>query len=300
MIEEDGQFAYSWDDIESELDNLMDVTGGFSPARRGLLKLKGGENIFVKIGLHEHTQKWANREIKVYDYLIRQQYPYIPQPLLTNSDDTAFALEALTTKQGWDWQDNWNEERLDDTLEALDALAMLKPKGKDREFFSQEQFGQDDNGWVALAGNTKIQAALRRKLRATGFTDLAEQLHIKPEAEKSRKFKFANNALTHYDIRADNCAWNAKKHQVKIVDWNWTCLGDRRVDLAAMLTHVHKSGFDVLPKYWSRLDSEALHWLAGFWLNAAARPIWPGGPEHLRDMQLLSGVTALKLIARLK
>jgi hypothetical protein len=43
----------------------------------------------------------------------------------------------------------------------------------------------------------------------------------------------------------------------------------------------------------------ALHWMAGFWFNAAATPIWDGGPEHLRDFQLLAGVTALRLEKKL-
>lgn len=299
MSEQSIEAPYSWSEIESELENLRDVTGGFSQAKRGLLTLPSGLNIFVKIGLHDHTQKWANREIRVYDFLVRKGYPYIPQPLITNDDDTGFALEALTPESGWDWQDNWTEERLEETLEALDVLAALKPKGDDKAFLTEEQFGADDDGWAVLAKDHKLQAALLRKLRATGNTAIADKLDFKKEAQQSKKFKFANNALVHYDVRADNCTWNEKTKQIKIVDWNWTALGDRRIDLAAMLTHVHKSGFDVLPGYWSRLDITALQWLTGFWLKAAATPIWPGGPEYLRDMQLLSGITALELRTRL-
>lgn len=50
-----------------------------------------------------------------------------------------------------------------------------------------------------------------------------------------------------------------------------------------------------LPKYADRLDAGALHWMAGFWFKSAAKPIWEGGPEHLRDFQLLAGLTALDL-----
>ncbi len=41
--------------------------------------------------------------------------------------------------------------------------------------------------------------------------------------------------------------------------------------------------------------SDALHWMTGFWFKAAATPIWPGGPAHLRDVQLQSAITARKL-----
>ncbi|MDR3547707.1 MAG: hypothetical protein P4M11_05480 [Candidatus Pacebacteria bacterium] len=100
-------------------------------------------------------------------------------------------------------------------------------------------------------------------------------------------------------MRADNCAWNKDKREVKLVDWNWLELGDRRIDLAASLTHVQNSGFDVLKSYSDRLDPEALNWMAGFWLNAASQPIWEGGPEKLRDTQLQAGLTALRLAKEL-
>ncbi len=62
-----------------------------------------------------------------------------------------------------------------------------------------------------------------------------------------------------------------------------------------MLTHVHVSGFNVLQNHGERLDAGALRWMAGFWLEGASKPIWPGGPERLRDIQLQAGITALHL-----
>jgi hypothetical protein len=35
--------------------------------------------------------------------------------------------------------------------------------------------------------------------------------------------------------------------------------------------------------------------MAGFWFEAASKPIWPGGAEKLREVQLRAGITALKL-----
>src|SRR5690606_14124657 len=106
---------------------------------------------------------------------------------------------------------------------------------------------------------------------------------------------FADDSLVHYDIRADNCAWNKERGEVKIVDWNWTQPGDRDVDIAATLTNVKTSGHDLIEDLISELNPNALHWLAGFWFNSATNPLCPGGPENLRDFQLLSGVTALRL-----
>jgi aminoglycoside phosphotransferase (APT) family kinase protein len=124
---------------------------------------------------------------------------------------------------------------------------------------------------------------------------MAIKLDFAALAEHSSRFAFRNDVLVHNDVRADNCAWNAQTREVKLVDWNWIQLGDRRVDLAATLVHIHNAGFDVLSKHSSRLDHEALRWLAGFWFKSAVTPIWPGGPEHLRKLQLQAGITAYTL-----
>jgi hypothetical protein len=77
--------------------------------------------------------------------------------------------------------------------------------------------------------------------------------------------------------------------------WYWAQLDDRDIDLAATLTHIQKSGFDVPSELIEKIDPNAFHWMAGFWFNQAVTPIWEGGPEGLRDFQLLSGLTALRL-----
>lgn len=155
------------------------------------------------------------------------------------------------------------------------------------------------DGWATLQSSDELQTRLLDKLRAAGHDELADSLDISAEVRRSSKFEFRTDTLVHYDVRADNCAWNAAKNQVKLVDWNWAQYGDPRVDSSALLTQVQKSGLDISKTQASRLDADALQWLAGFWFNAAATPIWEGGPEHLRDFQLESGATAYKLMAGL-
>jgi len=100
----------------------------------------------------------------------------------------------------------------------------------------------------------------------------------------------------HNDVRADNCAWNQQQQTVRLIDWNWAQLGDRRIDVCAFLVHVHKTGFDIA-NHAHRLNKEALHWLAGFWFKSAAQPLLEGSSERavLRDYQLASGITAFDL-----
>lgn len=287
-------YTKSWQDIEPRLPSLQPVPGGYSQAQRGLVTLASGNQVFVKCAVNESTETWTRREIKVYAFLERHDFSHIPRLLAHNSDTTGFALEALLPEDGWNWQPEWDETRLKATLTAMNELAALQPNDVDTILMSEHVFGEADNGWSALEQSVAAQKLLRQKLITAGRKDVAE-IDFAHAADQSRHFAFANDTLVHHDVRADNCAWHAGTGQVKLVDWNWMQLGDRRIDLGGFLVHVHKSGFDVLANHADLLDRGALHWLAGFWFNAAAAPIWPGGPNDLRDHQLQSGLVAWDL-----
>ena len=287
-----------WADIEKELGRLRKVSGGYSQAVRGLITLSSGQEVFVKQGLHDNTKKWARKEVASYRLLEKHHYPHAPRLVAVNDDETAFAIEALTAADGWDWQDNWDSDRLAATLRAMDDLAKLDLDAEEQTFFSQDRIGHAENGWQEFTKNTDQQAVLLEKLDGIGQQQLAASLDFPAETRRSLTYHFADDTLVHFDIRADNCAWNKRLGQVKAVDWNWTVIGDKDLEMAATLTHVYKSGFRLPAELVATLNPDALHWMAGFWFNAAVRPIWPGGPEHLRDMQLESAVIALELAAR--
>lgn len=285
----------TWSEIETGLEAMKPATGGFSQARRGLVTLRSGAQVFVKIGTDENSKEWAKKEVAVYRYLKANSFTAIPELLCTNADETAFALEALTAKNGWDWSDSWTDARLAATLRAMDDLVAFKPVAEEWMLLGQLALDESRDGWRFLAQSSELQQNLLAKLRKAGYTGTAHTLDFKEQAKHSSHFVFKDDAFVHHDVRADNCAWNPATRQVKLVDWNWAQLGDRRIDAAAMLVHVQKSGLSVYPAQAARLDTGALQWLAGFWLKAATTPIWPGGPAHLRDFQLQSGVTALGL-----
>lgn len=284
-----------WSDIEHQLGSLKEVEGGFSQAQRGLVVLSSGQEVFVKVGLHENTIKWAKKEIAVYRFLEKHNYPHSPYLLSTNKDESGFAIQAFSPSEGWDWQDIWDEHRLAATLKACEDLAAIPLSEEERAFFSESGISQDDNGWQPLLSSEEKQKLLLQKLRGIGVEDVADRLDFPTEAGRSAKYNFSDDTLVHYDIRADNCAWNKATGQVKIVDWNWIQLGDRDLEFAATLSCVQKSGYDLPDEIVRQFSPDALHWIAGFWLNAATSPIWEDGPEHLRDLQLLFGVTALRL-----
>lgn len=281
----------TWSKIDSVLSSFQPVEGGYTSARRGLIRLEDGREIFVKIGASKNTNEWASKEIRAYDFLKENNYTHIPELLAVNEGKTGFALEALRPQDGWNWSEAWDEKRLRATLAITDELAAIKPESKYAELV-KPVITDNDNGWAKLMASQELPL-LMEKLRESEGADLVAGLedHI----EKGSRYKLSHDTLVHDDIRADNSPWNESTGQVKLVDWNWLELGDRKVDLAALLAHVQKSGFNVLPKFADRLDPDALRWAAGLWLESGIRAIWEGGPEKLRELQLNSGITALRL-----
>lgn len=300
MSENRPNLPLSWELVESQLASISPVAGGFSLAKRGLVRLPGGETIFVKIGTEENSKRWAKKELAVYEYLNSESYPFIPNVLSEDPDATSFALDALLPDEGWDWSDTWTTDRLDATLEAMNVLAQLHPANKQLIDPEEPALEATRDGWKILVESQELQERLWTKLRKAGHNLIAEKMDLKRELERSSRFIFKTDTLVHYDIRADNCAWNPNTKEVKFVDWNWTQLGDTRIDTSAMLVNVQRSGFDVASTYLNRLDADALQWLAGFWLRGAATPIWEGGSESLRDFQLDAGIAAQYLLSQLE
>ncbi len=288
--------AVPWAQIEENLHTLIPAEGGNTDAKRGVITLPDSNNVFIKIGTNEHTKRWAAKEIESYAFLAEHGYSHIPHLLSINADKTGFAIDALLTADGWDWSNTWSKERVDATLAAMDALAAITPDSKYTELL-KPIIKDTHNGWPKLLANIEDLEGLQIKLQSTSAYDVVENLTA--HVEKAAAYTLSHDTLVHDDVRADNCAWNKTTGEAKLVDWNWLELGDRNIDLAAMLVHVHASGFDVLKDHAVRLNPAALHWMAGFWLEAARQPIWHGGPEKLRDTQLRSGITALELSQKL-
>ncbi len=288
-----------WIEIESALDTLVPVEGGFSNARRGFVTLRDGGVVFVKIATNADTLSWLQKEIRIYEILPRYNFRQIPTLLSYNDEMSMLALEVLSPVDGWDWSSTWTEGRLTATLAAMDELDTLQLTDDDKiSLQGGIAMSQADNGWVILASDSELVTRLEQKLPESIRHEILSVVH--QFADSSARYDFQNDSLGHHDVRADNCAWNAELGEIRLIDWNWLDYGDRRIDLAGFLVHVHQNGIDITKVVPERLDIGALEFLAGFWFKAAVTPIWPGGPEHLRDFQLASGVTAFHLAQLLK
>ncbi len=287
----------AWGEIEAALPSLHSTKGGYSKTHRGIITLPSGAKVFAKLGIDEDTKAWTRKEIASYQFLSGRSYPYVPELLSESPDGTGLALSALCAEDGWDWSSAWSRERAVATFSALDALAEIIPEADD-EALVRPAITDADDGWSKLAASEESRGRLMLKLAAVHETGLMDD--VQAHARKSVGFHVRHDALVHYDVRADNCAWNRPSGEVKLVDWNWFERGDRRIDRSSLLVHIENSGYSVLPEFEAILDEGALHWLAGFWLERAGKPIWPPARGELREFQLRAGLTALKLEKQLR
>jgi len=264
-----------WSLIQPYLGTIVPVTGGFSSAKRGFVTLPDSRTVFVKIATNAENLAWLQKEIRVYRTLPRYGFDTLPNLLSVNEDESMFALEVLAPADGWDWSNHWTLERLKVTLTAMDNLQAINLSKADRSALSGgPALSQASNGWVALAADETLRSVLFSKISESLQIEI--QAHLSNLVTQSSRYRFLNDSLGHHDVRADNCAWHAGKSQVRLIDWNWLDYGDRKIDLAGFLVHVHQNGVNVLEAVPERLDVDALEFLAGYWFKAASTPIWPG------------------------
>jgi len=290
--------AILWSDIENNWDSFTEVTDGFSGADRRIGAISSGEKIFVKRATSEATKTRLQKEIAVYRILEGHKFASSARLLAVAGDKTGLALEALVEEDGWEWSTVWTRERLAMTLEAMDALATLELTREEKDFFTVDAIDEVDEAWVEDYIEKGFIDALHQRIRKQGHMDTVADIDFAALAARARVYTFHNVDLVHNDVRRDNCAWNPQLGKVRLIDWDWAQIGDRRVDVNSMLVNAYKGGIDVVHEFRSRVDTDALAWLANYWFKSAATPIWNGGNDELRDFQLDSAVSAYEMLGR--
>lgn len=268
----------AWEEIQSSISTLREVSGGYSAAQRGVVALPDGRTAFIKIGTDAHTKRMANREVEVYRWLNAHNYAYAPQLIVAT--DGALAIEDLS---GWDFSPQWDEQKLDAVFRALDQLAALPEDGITLKGIDIQ------NGWGRLA-----DGAPKRKMVIRYASDLGVYLTDEQIAAYAKRVAGCpeGNEIVHADARADNIAYNPKANSVKLIDWNWCCKGSRRFDDVALLIDAQLGGLDVVRYCPEKIDKTSALFMAGFWLEQCFDPVWPGGNPAVRIRQQKSAIIA--------
>lgn len=266
----------------------LQKTGGFSPALRLLARFADGTTAFVKAATNSSTAEWLRTEAIVYQHLGKRDFlPYV-FGIADSSDVTLLVLEDLSAAR---WPAPWYAGDIPRVLAAMEQIHELAsffppgflPRQEDQrpDLISWEKVGADPESLLSLGlcSRTWLENALPTLISA------------------DQNVVLDGTDLVHQDIRGDNLCFTEDGRLV-IVDWNWVCIGNGKMDIACWLPSLHNEG-GPLPEEILPNEPELASLLAGFWAARAGTPPFDfPGAERLRAFQRLQLTVALPWAVR--
>lgn len=260
-------------------------TGGYSRALRRRVRFADGGTAFVKAATSDDTARWLRTEQRLYDALAGA--PFLAERL-GYDDDGARPLLVLEDLSGALWPPPWDDARVGAVADAWAALGRLPvPDGLP----SLEEERATLCRWSSVAADPV-------PFLSTGLCGpvwLERALPALVDAEAA--LDLAGDRLLHLDIRSDNLCFRPDGACV-LVDWNWACVGNPAVDLAAWLPSLHAEGGPPPEALLPGPDVAPIAAaLAGYFGAQAGLPP-PEGAPRVREVQRRQCVTALPWAAR--
>jgi hypothetical protein len=250
-----GARPVSWEARAAAWQPTESVEGG---NRRFSVTLADNRRVFVKAAGAPHTAGWIRREHEVYAHL--QGGTFIPR-LIGFDDDPTDPLLAIEDLSDADWEVRWDADRVAAVRRALATLATSTPppntlpvKEAFAGLFGRWQVIRDDPG-PFLSTGIRSERWLEHALPAL----VAAADAVPAEGED----------LLHLDVRSDNLCF--RDGQAILVDWNWCCLGNADLDVAAWLPSLAREGG---PQPWEVLPGDGAYaaFLAGVWAAVVGLP----------------------------
>ncbi len=249
------------------------VAGGYTPARRAIVRYEDGSTAFVKEGVDELTSGWLRDERRIYQAV---RADFLPRLLDWSDEPAALVLEDLS---GAAWPPPWTGERVAGVLDALDRIhATPPPPGLKRLADLRAEL----SGWRRIAADPG--PFLRLGLADRRWLDAA--LPVLERAEAAAPLD--GERLLHLDVRSDNLCF---ADRVVLVDWNWAAVGNPDFDTAFWLPSLQAEGG---PAPESILPSapELAAMVSGFFAANAGLPDLPFAPRvrHIQRVQLATAL----------
>jgi aminoglycoside phosphotransferase (APT) family kinase protein len=287
--------------LNSSVIKAVTQSGGFSPGVASRLYLSDGRRVFVKaVSVHQNPDSPSihRKEAQIAAFLPKST----PAPnLLWTYDDGEWVVLLYEDIEGSQPRMPWIKEELDRVLSAVTALATEFTPAPIAAPTVQETLGQSFQGWRRFLQSKKEASSALKDLDDWAKRNL-ERL---ADLESSWETAAAGDTLLHCDIRADNILLT--KERVFFVDWPWTSIGAKWLDLLFMLPSVAMQDG---PKPWEIFDNHPLSRdvparaitsvlaaLTGLFLCLATKPPPPGLPT-LRRFQSAQGASSLEWLKR--
>ena len=269
--------------LDSDVVRLSRIESrGYTTAFHAIAELDDGRTVFVKAGADEATSTFLREEITVYRTV---QAPFMPA--FHGADERDPPILVLGDLSGCFSTPPWTDSEIAAVIVLIDRLRSTSAPA---ELGSAEQYRAD---WV---GRWDRVAADPEPFLALGLCSPEWLETALPKLSAAAKAAtFAGDVLVHTDIRSDNLAF--VDGEARLVDWNWACAGDEKLDLACWLPSLAAEGGPPPESLMPEGGRELAAMLAGVWAAVAGTPPPPTAPR-VRAAQIAQLRVALPWAAR--
>jgi Phosphotransferase enzyme family len=238
--------------------------GGYSTADRFSVRLADGRSVFVKSAEAENLASWIRREHEVYTSVAGD---FIPR-LEGWDDDGVRPVLVLEDLSEADWSIRWDAARVEAVLHAVGEIAAVEPPPGTPT--SREAHPHLWGRWQEVADDPE-------RFLSVGVRDWAWlERNLQSIIDAADSAPVDGDAFCHLDVRSDNMCF--RDGRAVLVDWNWACLANPRVDVVAWLPSLAREGgpppWEVLPD-----AGELVAFIAGVWAAVVGLPPPPTAPE---------------------
>lgn len=261
------------------------LRGGQTAAGRWVTTLDDGRSAFVKIGWTLDTASWVRDEHLFYAQT--RGLPFLPR-MIGWDDDGERPVLALEDLSDAHWPPAWRPGDVEAVLTTLSDVASTPPP-PDVPSAVESQFGLD--GWPEIEEDPGPFLTL--ELCSAAWLDNALPIF----REAAPRARLDGDTLLHFDVRSDNAC--IRDERAILIDWNFACVGNPLVDVAAWLPSLEAEGGPAPEDVIGHPEGigEIVALLAGYFCSHAGRPAIPEAP-HVRPLQLKQSRTALPWAAR--
>jgi hypothetical protein len=257
------------------------AVGGHTAAGRWVVRLEDGSSVFVKAAATPLAAGWLRDEHRIYRSVSGRFLPVVRGW----DDDSDLAILILEDLSAAHWPPPWSAEQITRLRETLAEVAAVPPPDG---LMRLEEWRAVLTGWCRVAADPGPFLSLGLCGQAWLDQALPELL----AAERAAALD--GDRFLHMDVRSDNVCFAGDR--VVLIDWNWACVGNPRVDIAAWLPSLHAEGGPppeaILPG-----EPELAALMSGYFASHAGLPS-SDAPPHVRPLQRLQLSTALPWAVR--
>lgn len=238
--------------LDIDVQQRVWVHGGYTGATKVRLQLSDGQWVFAKIACEDQSRMWLKREQEVYLGLGTRDF--LPR-FISFSSDSRLSVLLLEDLSQASWPPPWREGDVERVLEAIGQVHVQKPpvNTKRSKWEMRRPFF-----W------RKIQSSKQRFLALGCCSAAWFENNLSHLEALEASVVFEGDQFVHLDIRSDNLCFVGAS--VKIIDWNWSSIGNGKGDIAGWLPGLALES-SVLPE---SILSGAGDWaslLAGFYAH---------------------------------